>query len=65
MSKHENLIYQLEDLESILDGYLDVLNEDEIDETDYEQIVKGMNSVLGALKGYFDEKPGWMQELMV
>ena len=57
MTEKESLIFAMEDLASMLNDYLQVLEEGEINEMAYQRLDESMFSVLWALRYYFGENP--------
>lgn len=57
MTEKENLIFEMENLVGMLESYLQVLENGEINETAYQRLDESMFSVLWALRYYFGENP--------
>lgn len=67
MSKKEGLIFEMENLISILHEYLEVLYRgEEIDGVAYNRINESIYSALYALQDYFNEEPAKQRrEIMI
>lgn len=65
MTRKENLVFEMGNLSRMLEEYLEVLEEGEINEMAYQRLEEEMFSVTWALRYYFGDNPKDSERIII
>lgn len=65
MTRKDNLLFEIDNLNSVLEKYRSILEKDSLDDMAYLQLNDGLGSVMLALRYYFGAEPYTEHQIII